>query len=172
MSVAEINDTRPYLTFTLEDELFAVDVYKVREVLDLTKITRVPQTPEYMKGVINLRGNVVPVIDFRLKFGMKEIESTIDTCIIVLEIKVDGELITVGALADSVREVFELEPDQIEPPPKLGTKFNVEYLYGIGKKDEEFLMMLNIDKAFSFDEINLVQEMTRTNVNEPVEEDG
>ena len=172
MSVAEINDTRPYLTFTLENELFAVDVYKVREVLDLTKITRVPQTPEYMKGVINLRGNVVPVIDFRLKFGMKEIENTIDTCIIVLEINVDNEMIIVGALADSVREVFELEPDQIEPPPKLGTKFNVEYLYGIGKKDDEFLMMLNIDKAFSFDEINLVQEMAQTNTNQTVEEDG
>ncbi|MBI9071159.1 MAG: chemotaxis protein CheW [Melioribacteraceae bacterium] len=163
MSVAEINEVRPYLTFTLEEELFAVDVGKVREVLDLTKITRVPQTPKYMKGVINLRGNVVPVIDFRLKFGMEEVEATIDTCIIVLEIDVEGEFLVIGALADSVREVFELEPDQIDPAPKLGTKFNVDYLYGIGKKDEDFLMILNIDKAFSIDEINFVQELTENN---------
>ena len=172
MSVAEINDTKPYLTFILGEELFAVDVNKVREVLDLTKITRVPQTPEYMKGVINLRGNVVPVIDFRLKFGMKETEKTIDTCIIVLELKVDDEMIIVGILADSVREVFELDPGQIEAPPKIGTKFNVEYLYGIGKKDDEFLMMLNIDKAFSFDEINFVQEISDTNLNENVGKDS
>lgn len=159
MSVTEINRIRPYLTFTLDEELFAVDVGKVREVLDLTKITRVPQTPEYMKGVINLRGNVVPVIDFRLKFGMDEVEPTIDTCIIVLEIDVEDELLIIGALADSVREVFELEPEQIEPAPRLGTKFNVDYLHGIGRKDDSFLMILNIDKAFSMDEINFVHNM-------------
>lgn len=158
MSVSEISEERPYLTFELEKELFAVDVSKVREVLDFSKITKIPHTPEYMKGVINLRGSVVPVIDLRLKFGMSETKTTIDTCIIVLEIDMDNETIIIGALADSVQEVFELEPAQIEPAPKLGTKFNSEFLLGIGKKEDLFIMILNIDKVFSSDELALVQE--------------
>ncbi|MFA8344348.1 MAG: chemotaxis protein CheW [Rhodothermaceae bacterium] len=158
MSVSEISEERPYLTFELEKELFAVDVSKVREVLDFSKITKIPHTPEYMKGVINLRGSVVPVIDLRLKFGMPETQTTIDTCIIVLEIDMDSETIIIGALADSVQEVFELEPAQIEPAPKLGTKFNSDFLVGIGKKEDLFIMILNIDKVFSSDELALVQE--------------
>lgn len=157
MSVTEISEERPYLTFELEKELFAVDVSKVREVLDFSKITKIPHTPEYMKGVINLRGSVVPVIDLRLKFGMNETETTIDTCIIVLEIDMDDETIIIGALADSVQEVFELEPSQIEPAPRLGTKFNADFLLGIGKKENLFIMILNIDKVFSSDELAIVQ---------------
>jgi len=158
MSVSEISEERPYLTFELEKELFAVDVSKVREVLDFSKITKIPHTPEYMKGVINLRGSVVPVIDLRLKFGMPETETTIDTCIIVLEIDMENETIIIGALADSVQEVFELEPEQIEPAPKLGTRFNSDFLVGIGKKEELFIMILNIDKVFSSAELAIVQE--------------
>ncbi len=158
MSVAGIVDVRPYLTFTLDDELFAVDVAKVREVLDYTTITKIPRTPEYMRGVINLRGSVVPVIDLRLKFGMSKTESKINTCIIVLEIKLEDETIILGALADSVQEVFELEPDQIEPAPKFGTKFRAEFLRGMGKREENFIMILEMDKVFSSDELALVQQ--------------
>jgi len=158
MSVQNINDVRPYLTFTLGEELFAVDVSKVREVLDYTNITKIPRTPEYMRGVINLRGSVVPVIDLRLKFGMSKSERTIKTCIIVLEIAFDHETVVLGALADSVEEVFELEPAQIEPPPRLGTKFKAEFLQGMGKREENFLMILEIDKVFSSDELIIVQE--------------
>ena len=157
MSVATIVEVKPYLTFTLDDELFSVEVSKVREVLDYTNITKIPRTPEYMRGVINLRGSVVPVIDLRLKFGMSKTENKRNTCIIVLEINSDDETIILGALADSVQEVYELEPDQIEPAPKFGTKFKAEFLRGMGKRDEKFLMILDIDKVFTCEELAIVQ---------------
>ncbi len=165
MSVTGITEVRPYLTFTLEHDLFAVDVAKVREVLDYTSITKIPRTPEYMRGVINLRGSVVPVIDLRLKFGMSKTENKVNTCIIVLEIDMEGELIILGALADAVQEVFELEPDQIEPAPRFGTRFKAEFLKGMGKRDERFIMILDIDKVFSSDELALVQEMEKSEQN-------
>lgn len=161
MSVTGIVDVRPYLTFTLGDELFAADVAKVREVLDYTTITKIPRTPEYMRGVINLRGSVVPVIDLRLKFGMTKTENQRNTCIIVLEIVMESETIILGALADSVQEVFELEPSQIEPAPRFGTKFKAEFLRGMGKRDDNFIMILDIDRVFTNDELALVQQVER-----------
>lgn len=158
MSVAGIDKTMTYLTFTLDDELFAVEVSKVREVLDYTEITKIPKTPEFMRGVINLRGSVVPVIDLRLKFGMTKTEVKVNTCIIVLEVNMEGDTVILGALADSVQEVFDLEPDQIEPAPKFGTKFKEEFLKGMGKKDEKFIIILDIDKVFSNDEIIMIQD--------------
>jgi len=166
MSISGISEVRPYLTFTLGDELFAVDVAKVREVLDYTSITKIPRTPEYMRGVINLRGSVVPVIDLRLKFGMSKTENKVNTCIIVLEIDLEGEIIVLGALADAVQEVFELEPDQIEPAPRFGTRFRAEFLRGMGKRDERFIMILDIDKVFSSDELALVQEVEKAEQNQ------
>lgn len=162
MSVTTITEVRPYLTLTLDDELFAVDVAKVREVLDYTNITKIPRTPEYMRGVINLRGSVVPVIDLRLKFGMSKTENRKNTCIIVLEINLDDDILILGALADSVQEVFELEPNQIEPAPRLGTKFKAEFLKGMGKRDDNFIMILEIDKVFSADELMIVQDTSGT----------
>lgn len=168
MSVTGINEVRPYLTFTLDDELFAVDVAKVREVLDYTVITKIPRTPEYMRGVINLRGSVVPVIDLRLKFGMSKTENKLDTCVIVLEIRLDEETIILGALADSVQEVFELEPDQIDPAPRFGTRFKTDFLKGMGKRDEKFIMILDIDKVFSSEELMLVQDVEKSDINQAV----
>jgi len=149
MSVAGITETTQYLTFELDQETFALDVAKVREILDSPTVTKVPQTPEYMRGVINLRGSVVPVIDLRLKFGMAETEQTVNTCIIVVEIELEGELIILGALADSVQEVIDLEPEQIEPAPRIGTKLNTDFIKGMGKHNEQFIMILDIDKVFS-----------------------
>ena len=149
MSVAQITETVQYLTFKLGEEIFAIDVSKVREILEFTSITKVPQTPEFMRGVINLRGSVVPVIDLRLNFGMACTEQTVNTCIIVVEVILDGEVVVLGALADSVQEVVEMEPDHIEPAPHLGTKFNTDFIKGMGKIDNEFVMILDIDKVFS-----------------------
>src|SRR5512139_388478 len=112
MSAATTTGTTQYLTYKLGEEVFALDISKVREILDYTTITKVPRTPEFMRGVINVRGSVVPVVDLRLKFGMTQTERTLGTCIIVLEIAVEGETIVLGALADSVQEVIELEPEQ------------------------------------------------------------
>lgn len=153
MSVASITETRQYLTFKLAEEVFAVEVAKVREILELTSITKVPQTPDFMRGVINLRGSVVPVMDMRLKFGMPETEQTVNTCIIVVEVAHEGETIIIGALADSVQEVFELEPDQIEPAPRIGTKLNTDFILGMGKHDGQFIMILDIDRTFTSAEI-------------------
>src|SRR5208282_894821 len=133
MSVTEIAEATQYLTFKLDEEIFALDVAKVREILDFTDITKVPQTPDFMRGVINLRGNVVPVVDMRLKFGLSQTEKTVNTCIIITEIEVDREKTVVGAMADSVQEVLDLEPEQIEPPPRIGSKLNIESIMGMGK---------------------------------------
>lgn len=153
MSVASITETRQYLTFKLAEEIFAVEVAKVREILEFTSITKVPQTPDFMRGVINLRGSVVPVMDMRLKFGLPETEKTVNTCIIVVEVSHEGETIIIGALADSVQEVFELEPDQIEPAPRIGTKLNTDFILGMGKHDGQFIMILDIDRTFTSAEI-------------------
>jgi len=154
MSVDTITEIRQYLTFKLDDEVFALDVATVREVLDFTTVTRIPRTPEFMRGVINLRGSVVPVVDLRLAFGMSATEKTVNTCIIVMEVRLDGEAAIVGALADSVEEVIDLEPDQIEAAPKLGTSIKTDFIRGMGKRDSRFLMILDIDRVFTADQLH------------------
>lgn len=166
MAVAAITETRTYLTFTLDEEDFAVDVCNVREVLDFTNVTKVPRTPDFMKGVINLRGSVVPVVDMRLKFGLPEAEVTVDTCIIVMEVEMEGEATIIGALADSVKEVFELDPRHIEPPPRIGTRLDTEFISGMGKYNEDFIIILDINEVFSADELILFREATDSPVAE------
>ncbi len=160
MAVSKITEVRQYLTFKLGQEIFALDVGKVREILDYTSITKVPQTPDYMKGVINLRGSVVPVVDMRLKFNMPAQERTVNTCIIVVEISIDQEETVLGALVDSVQEVFELEPSQIEPPPRIGTGMNTDFILGMGKRDDSFVIILDIDKVFTTEEMNIAGAMS------------
>jgi purine-binding chemotaxis protein CheW len=152
-------NSKQYVTFCLAEELFGVEVSRTREILSVISVTSVPQTPDYMLGVINLRGQVVPVIDMRLKLGLSAADETQDTCIIVVEVLVDGEPIVVGALADAVREVLEIKADAIEPPPRLGTRLNTEFIKGMGKIDDDFLILLDIDKIFNSDELVLVQEV-------------
>jgi len=162
MSATEINETVQYLTFKLADEVFALDVAKVREILEITTITKIPQTPDFMRGVINLRGSVVPVIDMRLKFGMSATEQTVNTCIIVVEVTLEGETSVLGALADSVQEVIEMEPEQIEPAPHIGTRLNTEFIKGMGKHEGSFIMILDVDKVFSEGEIAAVLQSSDT----------
>lgn len=161
MSVAEIVETTQYLTFKLDEEIFALDIAKVREVLDYTTVTKVPRTPEFMRGVINLRGSVVPVVDMRLKFGMTKTDKTVNTCIIIVEITLAGETIVLGALADAVHEVMDLEPGQIEPAPKIGTRLKTDFIRGMGRHGDAFIIILDIDKVFSSDELSLVQDAER-----------
>ena len=156
MIMEGITDTRQYLSFELEGEEFALDISRVREVLDFTRITKVPQTPDFMQGVINLRGAVVPVVDLNMKFGNRTTGKTTDTRIIISEVAMDGEQTVLGVLADAVNEVMDIEPDNIEPAPKIGTKLNTDFLKGMGKRNEEFIMILDIDKVFSSEEIALI----------------
>lgn len=153
MSVASITETVQYLTFMLDGETFALEITKVREVMDFTTVTKVPECPDFMLGVINLRGNVVPVVDMRLKFGMTKNDKTINACIIIVEMEIDGEITVLGALADSVQEVLELLPDQIEPPPRIGTKLKTRFIKGMGHHDSRFMIILDIDKVFSAEEL-------------------
>ncbi len=157
MSVETITETRQYLTFKLGDEVFALDVAKVREVLDFTSITKIPRTPEFMRGVINLRGSVVPVVDLRLGFGMARTERTVNTCIVVVEVELEAETLIVGALADSVEEVIDLEPQQIQPAPTIGASVNTDFIRGMGKRDADFIMILDIDRVFSADDLMSVK---------------
>jgi purine-binding chemotaxis protein CheW len=158
MAVISITETTQFLTFMLGDEVFALDITKVREVLDFTTVTKVPRTPEFMRGVINLRGSVVPVVDLRLKFGMTKTESSVNTCIIITEVTVDNDITILGALADSVQEVLDLEPGSIAAAPKIGTRLKTEFIKGMGKRDDRFIIILDIDKVFSSDELAMVQQ--------------
>jgi purine-binding chemotaxis protein CheW len=158
MSVSTITETTQYLTFKLDEEIFALDVAKVREILEYSSVTKVPQTPDFMRGVINLRGSVVPVIDLRLKFGMNATEQTVNTCIIVTEVAMEGETVLLGALADSVQEVDEMEPAQIEAAPHIGTKLNTDFIKGMGKQDGAFVMILDIDRVFGAEELARIND--------------
>jgi purine-binding chemotaxis protein CheW len=158
MSVTETAGMTQYLTFILQEEVFALDISTVREVLDFTTITRVPRTPDFMQGVINLRGSVVPVVDLRMKFGLPVSEKTVNTCIIIVEVVVDDEMVVLGVLADSVQEVLDLESGHIEPAPKIGTRLNTELIKGMGKQNDLFIIILDIDKVFSTKELGQVQE--------------
>ncbi|MCI4624756.1 MAG: chemotaxis protein CheW [Candidatus Magnetoovum sp. WYHC-5] len=157
MAVTELSETNQYLTFKLEDEVFALDIGKVREVLEFNSVTKVPRTPDFMRGVINLRGSVVPVVDLRLKFGMSKTEKSVNTCIIIVEVSFDGDNTELGALADSVQEVMEMEPKSIEVAPKIGTSMKTEFIKGMGKRDDTFIIILDIDKVFSADELVMVK---------------
>ncbi len=158
MSVVTIEGTTQYLTYKLGDETFALDIGKVREVLDFTTVTKVPRPPEFMRGVINLRGSVVPVVDLRLKFGMTKTEKSVNTCVIIVEVNVDGETTILGALADSVQEVLDLDAGHIEPAPKIGSTVYHDFIRGMGKHNEQFIIILDVDKVFSADELALVQQ--------------
>jgi len=149
MSAETTKKAAQYLSFNLGDETFALDIAKVREVLEFASVTKVPRMPAYMRGVINLRGRVVPVLDMRLKFGMSMTERSISTCVIITEIPSGGESAVIGTLADSVQEVFELNEDDIEPSPSIGSQVSMDFLKGMGKRDNEFIQIVEIESVFS-----------------------
>ena len=140
-----------YLTFVLDREEYGIEILKVREIIGMIDVTPVPQVPHYIKGVINLRGKVIPVADLRLKFGMDEKGYDEATCIIVLD--VSGKQI--GAIVDTVSEVLDVTGDQIEPTPDFGSKLDTEYILGMGKIGNNVKILLDIDKVLSFDEIHV-----------------
>ncbi len=158
MSIDIQNNGAQYLSFLLDGKIFAFDVLKTREVLSYTNITPIPCTPVYVAGVLNLRGSVVTVMNFRTKFGMDNAAITDDTAIIIVEADYDDEMVVVGALVDAVKGVLYFEPGEIEPPPKIGMKLNVDLINGIGKRNEDFVVILNVDKAFSEEDLSIAKE--------------
>jgi purine-binding chemotaxis protein CheW len=155
-------ETQSFLSFKLENESFTIPVMKIMEILEVPKITRVPQAPNFLVGVINLRGAVLPVIDTRIKFGMTPIEYTINTCILVVSVMSNDELIQVGALVDSVSEVFEFSTDKIKPAPTIATRYRADYIQGMIQEDDHFIMVLDIDKVFSSNDLETISEFRDT----------
>lgn len=153
-----INETAQYMTFKLGDELFAINVSQVREVLELSQITKVPTAPDYMRGVVNVRGKSIPVVDLRLKFGLPRGEETVNTRIVVMELELDGESTVIGGVADSVHEVIELEAGQINPPPRIAMRWRTDLIQGMGRRGEDFIIILDINAVFSSEERALVNE--------------
>jgi purine-binding chemotaxis protein CheW len=160
--MSAITQPAQYITFRLGDELFAVNVAQVREVLDLTQITKVPTAPSYMRGVVNVRGSAIPVVDLRLRFGLPPAPETVNTRILVLELDIEGESAVIGGVADSVDEVIELDPSQINPPPTIAMKWRSEFIQGMGKRGDEFIIMLDINAVFSDSELTAVQATATT----------
>lgn len=154
----DLSASQTYLSFKLDEEVFAINVSKVLNILEMKPITRVPKSPDYLKGVINLRGTVLPVVDLRIKFGLPENNITVDTNIIVLNIEKEGETIMLGILIDAVREVLEFKTEEISPSPAIGTKYNSGFIKGMWRVDENFIMILDIDKVFSVEDIIDFQE--------------
>lgn len=153
--------SKQFLTFKLEEQ-FAINVGHVLEVLEYSKITRLPNTPVFMSGVINNRGMVVPIINLRIKFNMEDREASADTSFVIIEINNDDESINVGLLVDSVQEVITFENEQIEPPPRIGMPLDTQYIQGIGKMNDDFIIILNIEKILSSEEIIQLREREET----------
>ena len=159
------NAIQTFLSFTLREEVFAINVSKVINILEMKPITKVPKTPAFMRGVINLRGMVLPVIDLRIKFGLPRKEATVDTSIIVLNINKDGDSVMLGILVDAVKEVLELKMDEIAPSPSIGTRYDAGFIEGMWQVDENFIMLLDIDKVFSVDDVIDFKDQIEMSVN-------
>lgn len=150
---ARLDREGKYLTFTLAEEEYGIGILKIKEIIGMMPITPVPQTPEFVKGVINLRGKVIPVVDLRLRFGMEEIEYTDRTCIIVVEISGDAGTVQTGIVVDSVSEVMNIKSDDIEDSPSFGVKLDTSYILGMAKMEGGVKILLDIDKVMSAEEI-------------------
>jgi purine-binding chemotaxis protein CheW len=150
--------TSTFLSFKLNNELFAANVEKVLTILEMKPITMVPNSPAHMRGVINLRGNVLPVIDLRIKFGMPPTEFTDETCIIVLSVVIDDENVQLGILVDGVDSVLEFKESEIEDSPTIGTKYKVEFIHGMYRLQQGFIMLLNMDVVFNSNDLLIVKE--------------
>jgi purine-binding chemotaxis protein CheW len=154
-----ITQTRQYMTFKLGDELFAIDVAQVREVLEVSQITKVPTAPAYMRGVVNVRGQATPVVDLRHRFGLPEAADCVHTRIIVMELNLDGEATVLGGIADSVHEVIELDPGSIDPPPGIAMRWRTDFIQGMGKRGDDFIIILDVNTVFSSEEPALGREI-------------
>ena len=154
----EVVETDSYLSFKLDDEFFAVDVKQVIEILEVPSITRVPLAPDYMSGINNMRGIVLPLLDTKVKYLYEPVEKTINNCIKVIELNVEDEVIQIGALVDSVLEVLEIERTQIQPSPSIEAKYPLEFIKGMFRKEDEFIMLVSLDAVFSLEEVQFMQD--------------
>jgi len=155
---AMVNREGKYLTFTLDNEEYGIGILKIKEIIGMMPITTVPQTPSFIKGVINLRGKVIPVVDLRLKFGMRALDYTERTCIVVVEMMGRSETILIGIVVDSVSEVLNIADKDIEDTPTFGTSMDTKYILGMAKMDGGVKILLDINKVLNDEDIDLLQD--------------
>lgn len=148
----EAAEQAQYLTFLLANEEYAIGILKVREIIEYDTVTTVPKTPKWIRGVINLRGIVVPVVDMRIKFGMEDCPVTRTTCILIVEGDWDGQATLMGVIADAVSQVMDISPESVQEVPSFGTRVKVDYLQGMAQLGKKFVLLLDIDKVLSADE--------------------
>lgn len=151
-------DQLQYLTFMLGGEVFAIGILAIKEIIEYGNLTEVPMMPDYIRGVINLRGSVVPVVDLSARFGRKGTELTRRTCIVIIEVFSEQEKQVVGVVVDAVNEVLEIPPDQIEPPPAFGAKIRIDFIRGMGKVENKFVIILNVNNVLSIDDLALLEQ--------------
>jgi len=147
-----------YLTFLLGGEMFAIGILGIKEIIEYGSLTAVPMMPKFIRGVINLRGAVVPVVDLSARFGRKSSEITRRSCIVILEVDADGERQDVGVVVDSVSEVLAIAAGEIEPPPSFGAKIRTDFISGMGKVGGKFVIILNADRVLSVDEMAMLTQ--------------
>lgn len=150
-----------YLTFGLGEETYGIEILKVQEIIGIMTITRVPRTPEYVRGVINLRGKVIPVIELRTKFGMERIDDTTRTCIIVVQVAAGDQEVTMGIIVDEVSEVLDISAAQVEPAPSFGGNVPTEFILGMGKVADKVVMLLDVDKVLSGSELSIASQVAQ-----------
>ncbi len=151
-----------YLTFALAEEMYGLEILAVQEIVQMVSITAVPRTPDFVRGVINLRGKVIPVIELRLKFGMESVEDTSQTCIVVVEVDMKGQAVTLGVVVDQVAEVIDVAADQVEPPPSFGASLDTAFIRGMGKVGQKVIMLLDIRRVLAGEELAMAAQMART----------
>jgi purine-binding chemotaxis protein CheW len=159
METKEAVEQQQYLTFTLAGEEYAIGIRRVKEIIEYETVTKVPKVPEWIHGVINLRGNVVAVVDLAKRFGLLPTPITKTTCIVIVEVQLDSEQTVMGVMADAVSEVIDLLPDDIEESPAFGTRIRLEFLLGMAKQGKKFALILDIDRVLSSNELLTVAEL-------------
>lgn len=156
-------ETQQYLTFILGAETFAINILNIKEIIEYGQLTEVPKMPDFIKGVINLRGAVVPVIDMAARFDKASAAITRKTCVVIIEVQHENEEHVMGVMVDAVNEVMDITVDQIEPPPSFGTNIRPDFIEGMGKVGSKFVIILNVNKVLSMDEMsNLAQVASDT----------
>lgn len=151
-------DEHQYLTFQLSGEIYGIGILSIKEILEYGELTHVPMMPESIRGVINLRGSVVPVIDLSTRIGKSKNDVSKKTCIVILEIQHEEDIMDLGIVVDAVNEVLEIPPDEIEPPPSFGAKIRTDFIAGMGKLDGKFVVLLNIEQVLSVEELSFISE--------------
>ena len=154
---ARVPEGGKFLTFLMANEKYGLEILKVREIMGMMDVTSIPTTPAFIRGVINLRGKVIPVVDLRLKFGIEAKEDTQRTCIIVVHLTHTAQEMTMGIIVDEVSDVLDIDRNQIEPPPSFGANIRTDFILGMGKVDQKVMTMLDIDRVLTEQEVTLVE---------------